>query len=72
MKVKADELRDLTDEELQERLKSAKAELFNLRFQMATGQLDNPMAIRETRKTIARIQTVIKERELAAGKAAAS
>ncbi|MCL5292848.1 MAG: 50S ribosomal protein L29 [Actinobacteria bacterium] len=72
MQTTADELRDLNDEELLERLKSAKAELFNLRFQMATGQLDNPMSIKEVRRTIARVQTVIREREIAAEKAAAS
>ncbi|HAA64844.1 MAG TPA: 50S ribosomal protein L29, partial [Thermoanaerobacter sp.] len=41
-----------------------KAELFNLRFQLATGQLDNPMRIRDVRKTIARIKTILREREL--------
>ncbi len=62
MKVK--DVRDLTSEELQHRLESLKEELFNLRFQVATGQLDNPMRMREVRKTIARVKTVLREREL--------
>ncbi|MBC7229308.1 MAG: 50S ribosomal protein L29 [Actinobacteria bacterium] len=62
--VKARELRDYSYEELLQRLKEAKEELFNLRFQAATGQLDNTSRILETRKDIARICTVIREREL--------
>ncbi len=62
--MKAEKYRDLTDDELEGRLKDAKAELFNLRFQLATGQLDNPMRIKEVKKDIARIQTVRKEREI--------
>ncbi|HHY46708.1 MAG TPA: 50S ribosomal protein L29 [Firmicutes bacterium] len=62
MRVK--EVRDLTSEELEKKLKDLKEELFNLRFQIATGQLDNPMRIREVRKTIARVKTVLREREL--------
>lgn len=61
MKVK--QIRDLSDEELVQRVKDLKGELFNLRFQAATGQLDNPMRIREVRKTIARVKTVITERK---------
>lgn len=64
MKVKAEELRLLSDEELQARLRDAKEELFNLRFQSATGQLDNTSRIREVKRDIARIFTVIKQREL--------
>lgn len=64
--MKAEELRDLNDAELDEKLAEAKAELFNLRFQLATGQLDNPMRIREAKREIARIKTVARERELAA------
>jgi len=60
------ELRDLPDDELVARLDSSKEELFNLRFQLATGQLDNPMRIKEVRHDIARIMTVLTERELAA------
>jgi large subunit ribosomal protein L29 len=58
------ELRDLPDDELAARLDSAKEELFNLRFQLATGQLDNPMRIKDVRHDIARIMTVLTEREL--------
>jgi large subunit ribosomal protein L29 len=57
------ELRDLGDEELFERLESDKEELFNLRFQLATGQLDNPMRIKDVRHEIARILTIVGERE---------
>lgn len=67
--VKAKELQDLTDGELQEKLSGFKEELFNLRFQMATRQLDNPMRIREVRKSIARIKTILRQRELAGQKA---
>jgi large subunit ribosomal protein L29 len=58
------ELRDLPHEELRARLESAKEELFNLRFQLATGQLDNPMRIKEVRHEIARIMTLLSQREL--------
>jgi large subunit ribosomal protein L29 len=58
------ELRDLGDEELVERLESSKEELFNLRFQLATGQLDNPMRIGHVRHEVARILTILREREL--------
>ena len=57
------ELRELGDAELLERLESNKEELFNLRFQLATGQLDNPMRIRQVRHDVARILTVLRERE---------
>jgi large subunit ribosomal protein L29 len=72
MASKAAELRDLTDEQLLERAESAKEELFNLRFQLATGQLDNSSAIKKTRHEIARIATVMKERELDARVAASA
>jgi large subunit ribosomal protein L29 len=58
------ELRDLGDADLLERLESSKEELFNLRFQLATGQLDNPMRIGDVRHDIARILTILREREL--------
>jgi large subunit ribosomal protein L29 len=58
------ELRELPEAELRSRLDSAKEELFNLRFQLATGQLDNPMRIKEVRHDVARILTVLGEREL--------
>lgn len=60
----ASELRELNDEELVLRLRESKEELFNLRFQMATGQLDNNRRLRTVRHEIARIYTVMREREL--------
>lgn len=62
MKVK--EIRDMSDAELQKRIGELKEELFNLRFQMATGQLENHMRIRDVKKSIARVKTIIREREL--------
>jgi large subunit ribosomal protein L29 len=62
--MKAEKYRDLTDGELESRMKDAKAELFNFRFQLATGQLDNPKRIKDIKKDIARIQTVRREREI--------
>ena len=62
--MKANELRDLTSEELNDKLGDLKSELFNLRFQLATGQLDNPMRIKTVRKDIARVKTILREREL--------
>jgi large subunit ribosomal protein L29 len=62
--AKVREIRDLGDAELLERLESDKEELFNLRFQLATGQLDNPMRIKQVRHEVARILTVLREREL--------
>jgi large subunit ribosomal protein L29 len=64
MASKAAELRELPDEELRDRMESAKEELFNLRFQLATGQLDNPTRLRAVRHDVARIATVLREREL--------
>lgn len=63
MKVK--EIRDLTDEELLRKIADSKDELFRLRFQLATGQLDNMMKIKEVKCRIARLKTVLRERELA-------
>lgn len=60
----AEKLRDMTEDELVDKLKDAKAELFNLRFQLATGQLDSSNKIKEAKKNIARIQTVRREREI--------
>ena len=60
----ASELRELNDEELVLRLRESKEELFNLRFQMATGQLDNNRRLRTVKHEIARIYTVMREREL--------
>lgn len=62
--MKGKEIRDYSPDELQTRLDELKTELFNLRFQLATGQLDNPMQIKRVRKDIARVKTVIREREL--------
>ncbi len=62
--TEAQELRTLGDEELLTRLREAKEELFNLRFQVATGQLDNNARLRTVRRGIARIYTVMREREL--------
>ncbi len=62
--MRVDELRELTNEELEEKLREFKEELFNLRFQNATAQLENPMRIRQVRRTIARIKTIVREREL--------
>ncbi|BBZ65925.1 50S ribosomal protein L29 [Mycolicibacterium insubricum] len=62
--VSAGELRELTDEELTDRLRKSKEELFNLRFQMATGQLEKNHALGRVRREIARIYTVLNEREL--------
>jgi large subunit ribosomal protein L29 len=58
------ELRELTDEDLKDRLRESKEELFNLRFQMATGQLPNNRRLRVVRQEIARMYTVLREREL--------
>jgi len=63
--VKAKKMRDITDEELVKKVSDYKEELFNLRFQMATGQLDNPMRIRDVKKNIARCKTVQRQREIA-------
>jgi len=60
--VTANELRDMTDDELIERLKETRKQLFNLRFQQATGQLDNPRKLRLVRQDIARIMTVQNQR----------
>ncbi|MDO4458954.1 MAG: 50S ribosomal protein L29 [Clostridia bacterium] len=62
--MKATEIRELTNEELASKLKELKAELFNLRFQLAINQLDNPMRITAVKKDIARVKTVIRENEL--------
>ena len=64
--MKAKELRDLTSEELMNKLNDFKSELFSLRFQLATGQLENPMRIREVKKSIAQIKTILREEELRA------
>jgi len=62
--VKAKKMAEMTNEELQKKVRDYKDELFNLRFQLATGQLDNPMRIGEVRKNIARAKTVLRQREI--------
>ena len=62
--MKASEIRDLTAAELEKKLKDLKAELFNLRFQHAINQLDNPMRIGAVKKDIARVMTILRENEL--------
>lgn len=64
--MKASELTDLPFEELQEKMDEAKAELFNLRFQLATNQLDNTARMKQVRRDIARIATVMREQEIEA------
>ena len=71
MASKTAELRELTDEQLLERAESAKEELFNLRFQLATGQLDDSSSIKKVRHEIARIATVMRQRDVEAGLLAA-
>ncbi len=62
--MKASEIRELTQEELQTKLKDLKAELFNLRFQLAINQLENPMRISAVKKDIARVKTILRQNEL--------
>lgn len=64
--MKPAEIRELSADDLQEKLKEAREELFNLRFQMATSQLDNTARVRQVKKDIARIQTEVRARELRA------
>jgi len=62
--MKAKEIRDLTYDELVRKESDLKAELFNLRFRLATGQLDNPMTIKAVKKDMARVKTIIRQKEL--------
>ncbi|WP_019535598.1 50S ribosomal protein L29 [Paenibacillus ginsengihumi] len=62
--MKASELRNLTTAEIEQKIAGYKEQLFNLRFQLATGQLDNPVQIQKIRKDIARAKTVLRQREL--------
>ena len=64
--MKGKELHNMTDEELKAKLGDLKSELFNLRFRHASGQLDNPMTIAACKKNIARVNTVLREREIKA------
>jgi large subunit ribosomal protein L29 len=70
--AKASEIRDLDDSALAERLDEAKAELFNLRFQHVTGQLDNTARLHQVRKDVARYLTELRDREIAAAEALAA
>ena len=69
--MKAGDLRELSIQELVERERELARELFNLRFQMATGQLSNHTVIKKTKRDIARIKTVLKERDTGNGKVGA-
>ena len=72
MASKTAELRELTDEQLLDRAESAKEELFNLRFQLATGQLDDSSSIKKVRHEIARIATVMSQRDMEAARETAA
>lgn len=65
--MKANELRNLTTAEIERSINSLKEELFNLRFQLATGQLENTARIKQVRKDIARAKTILRQRELGIG-----
>ena len=62
--MKMEELRKLSTEELNNKIKESKEELFNLRFKQATGNLEKPVRLRELRKQVAKMKTIIREREL--------
>ena len=62
--MKVNDIRNMSAADMEQQVSSIKEELFNLRFQLATGQLENPMRIREVKKTIARIKTVQREVEI--------
>jgi len=61
--MKASEVRELTLDELRQRERDSTEELFNLKFQLATGQLENKMRVRQTKKDLARIKTIIREKQ---------
>ena len=67
--MKVNEIRDLNASEMEQKIAGLKEELFNLRFQIATGRLENPMRIREVKKAIARIKTIQRESEIKAQRA---
>jgi len=69
MASKTAELRNMDTEELESRLDETRQELFNLRFQIVTGQLDNSARIGQVRRTVARMETILREREIAAAEA---
>ena len=68
--MKANEIRKMSSEDLNNKVTELKNELFNLRFRLATGQLDNPSSIKSVKRDIARVKTIIRERELEVGKEA--
>ena len=70
--MKPSEIKDMADADLEQKLKDARVELFNLRFQLATGQLDNPGRIQNVKRDIARLHTEVRAREIAAARKAAS
>ena len=70
--MKAEEIRDLEDTELAQKVKDSRVELFNLRFQLATGQLDNPQRIKTVKHDLARLHTEIRSREIEAARAASA
>ncbi|MCY1024324.1 50S ribosomal protein L29 [Mammaliicoccus sciuri] len=67
--MKAKDIRNLTTTEIEKEIKEAKEQLFNLRFQLATGQLEETANIRKVKKTIARLKTIVREREIEEEKA---
>ena len=69
--MKYQDIKELTDEELAKKLEDGRAELFNLRFQMATNQLDNTARVKSVKRDIARVQTEMRVRQIAAEKTAA-
>ena len=69
MASKTAELRNMDTEELESRLNDTRQELFNLRFQLVTGQLDNSSRIGQVRRTVARMETILREREIEAAEA---
>jgi len=64
--LKANKIKEMTSQELTEKMVELKNELFNLRFQLATGQLDNPMKIKAIKKDIARVNTILRQKEIQA------
>ncbi len=68
--MKANEIRKMSSEDLNNKVNELKNELFNLRFRLATGQLDNPSSIKSVKRDIAKVKTIIRERELEVGKEA--
>lgn len=68
--MKANEICKMSSEDLNNKVNELKNELFNLRFRLATGQLDNPSSIKNVKRDIARVKTIIRERELEVGKEA--